>query len=335
MPKPSPTLPEVHAGRGTFGSRHQSLLIVLSFLAIYVIWGSTYLAIRYAVETIPPLFVAAGRHLVAGAVLFAWCWRRGLRPARRQWYASAVLGVLFFLIGHGSLHWAEQTVPSGLAALLIATEPIWIALLAALARQSRLTSSIIAGLILGMAGVAALMGGSGPAAGSHVPMLGLFAVVVGAISWAIGVIYSRKAPLHPHPVMSSAMPLLCGAALLIIAGLSVGEAGRLHLSSMTLRSLLAVAYLAIFGSLVAFTAYVWLLQRFSPTLVATHTYVNPVVAVLLGWAFAGEPITPRILVAGVSVVAAIALVRRGTRQPTPTEAQQTPRSASVSVKRTA
>jgi drug/metabolite transporter (DMT)-like permease len=294
-------------------SRRERILVALAFFAIYVIWGSTYLAIRYAVETIPPLFVAGTRHLIAGALLFAWCWWKGLRPTGAQWRASLIVGALFFLGGHGLLHWAEQVVPSGLAALLIATEPIMIAVLAALAGQSRITLPVALGMLLGVTGVAMLMRSDIALAG-RAELIGSAAVLLGALSWALGIIYSARAPMHPNSVMSAAMSLLCGAGLLIITGMILGEASRLHLASVSLMSFVSLLYLVSFGSLLAFTAYVWLLQRCPPTLVATHTYVNPVVAVLLGWTLAGESFTPGSLTAAAAVVAAIVLVGRGAKQ---------------------
>src|SRR5262245_30470121 len=294
-------------------SARERTLVLLAFFAIYVIWGSTYLAIRYAVESIPPLFVAGTGHLIAGGLLFAWCWRKGLRPTAAQWRASLVVGVLFFLGGHGLLHWAEQIVPSGLAALLIATEPIMIAVLAAMAGQARITLPSAAGMVLGLGGVAVLMYGN-MNGGGRSELIGSAAVLLGAFSWALGIIYSAKGKLHSDPTMSAAMSLLSGAFLLLTTGFMVGEGARLHPSAVTTASFLSLLYLIFFGSLVAFTAYVWLLQRCSATTVATHTYVNPVVAVLLGWALAGESFTLRSLIGAAAVVVAIVLVGRNSER---------------------
>jgi drug/metabolite transporter (DMT)-like permease len=286
------------------------LLIFLAFACIYVIWGSTYLAIRYAVETIPPLFVAGFRHLIAGGLLFGWCWWRGLRPVRQQWFASIVLAVLFFLIGHGTLHWAQQTLPSGLAALLIAIEPIFVAVILTATRRARFTRSLLVGLLLGLFGVALIIGAD--VRSSRPEILSSFAVLIGAASWSIGIVYSRSASLHPDSRMAAAMSLLAGAGMLLLGGMVTGEAARLELTAVSLRSLLALGYLAVAGSLLAYSAYFWLLDRFPPTLVATHTYVNPVVALILGWAIAGEALTVRFVFGGVVVIAAIALVGRAT-----------------------
>ena len=286
------------------------LLILLAFACIYFVWGSTYLAIRYAVETIPPLFVASSRHLIAGGLLFGWCWWRGLRPTKQQWFASIVLGVLFFVIGHGTLHWAQQTLPSGMAAFLIATEPIFVAIVLTATRRTRLTLTLLMGLLLGLLGVALIIGADLQSGRSE--LLSSFAVLIGTASWSIGMVYSRSAPLHPDDRMAAAMSLLAGAVMLFLGGMFTGEAAHFDLALVSMKSLLALGYLAFAGSLVAYSAYFWLLSRFPPTLVATHTYVNPIVALVLGWAFAGEVLTGRFVFGGVVVVAAIALVGRAT-----------------------
>ena len=293
---------------------HNRLLILLAFGCIYIIWGSTYLAIRYAVETIPPLFVASFRHVIAGALLFGWCWWRGLRPTRRQWLASIVLGALFFLIGHGTLHWAEQTIPSGVAAFLIATEPIFVAIILTAMRRTRLTPTLLIGLLLGLFGVALFIGDLQT---SRAAMLSSLVVLIGTASWSIGMVYSRSAALHPDDSMAAAMSLIAGAMMLFVVGMVTGEGSQLDLALVSTKSLVSLGYLAIAGSLVAYSAYFWLLNRFPPTLVATHTYVNPVVALVLGWSIAGEALTPRYILGGVVVIAAIALVGRATSQEKP------------------
>lgn len=296
----------------TTGQRR--LLTLLAFACIYFIWGSTYLAIRYAVETIPPLFVAGLRHLIAGGLLFGWCWWRGLRPTRRQWFASIVLGGLFFLIGHGTLHWAQQTLPSGVAAFLIATEPIFVAIILTATRRTRVTPTLLIGLLLGLFGVALFIGADLQSGRSDV--LTSFVVLIGTVSWAIGMIYSRSASLNPDGRMAAAMSLLAGAVMLFLTGTVTGEAAEFHIALVSVKSILALGYLAIAGSLVAYSAYFWLLNRFPPTLIATHTYVNPVVALVLGWALAGEELTARFVFGGVIVIAAIALVGRATSRET-------------------
>jgi drug/metabolite transporter (DMT)-like permease len=290
------------------------LFVILSFLSIYVIWGSTYLAIRYAVETIPPLYTAGIRHLTAGTILLVWALVKGLRPTWPQLRASVVIGFFFFLVGHGLLHWAERIVPSGLASLLIAIEPIMVFLLSsAAARAWRLNGMLLAGIFLGLFGVGMLLRGTGVEA-ARGPTLGSVMILVSAFSWSVGIIYSRRSHLSGSPLLLSALSLLSGAVMLLFTATVVGEGKELVLSQITVRSWLALGYLILFGSVIAFTAYNWLLEHYSPTLVATHTYVNPVVAVLLGWAYGGEVLTMKVAMAAALVVVAVVLVDRGTNR---------------------
>lgn len=292
-------------------SRRESIKLALAFAAIYLIWGSTYLAIRYAVETIPPLVAAGIRHTIAGGVLLSWACLRGYRPRREHWIAGLVLGALFFLVGHGSLHWAEQHVPSGLAALLIATEPMFILLLAWATGQQRISRISALGLGIGVIGVAILTGVEVSA--KDASLLGLVAVLAGSLSWSAGVVISPKLKLPTDALARTAVPLVCGAVMLLVAAGATGEFQGLRWSGVSLRSLLGLGYLIVFGSIVAFTAYTWLLQRCPPTVVATHTYANPVVAVLLGWLLASEPLTLRVGLASIAILGAIMLIRRGER----------------------
>lgn len=291
--------------------RGESIKLALAFAAIYLVWGSTYLAIRYAVETIPPLVAAGMRHSTAGAVLLAWAWLRGYRPKCEHWIAGLIVGGLFFLIGHGTLHWAEQHVASGLAALLIATEPMFILVLAWLTGQQRISGVSALGLGFGVIGVAILTGVELSAKGASV--LGIAAVLAGSLSWSAGVVISPKLKLPEDALARTALPVVCGAAMLLITAGVTGEFHSLHWSAVSLKSMLGLAYLIVFGSVVAFTAYTWLLQRCPPTVVATHTYANPVVAVLLGWLLAGEPLTMRVGLASVAILGAIMLIRKGER----------------------
>ncbi len=288
----------------------------LAFFAIYVIWGSTYLAIREAVETIPPLLTAGVRHLVAGTVLYAMSvWVRGgrVRVTAAEWRGSLIVGLLFFLIGHGTLHWAEQTVPSGLAALFVATEPVWIALLMPTRGGSRMNLRTTGGLLAGLAGVGLLVPAESLTAASQ-QFWGSGAILVGAMSWALGVRYAATAPLPRDPFVRAATTLLCGAASLLAASLVTGEMTHVDVRAISGRSLLGLGYLIVFGSVVAFAAYTWLLDRRSATLVATHTFVNPVVAVLLGWLVAGENLTPRIVGAMTLILSAVVLLRSDSSQ---------------------
>jgi len=302
VPKPNPK---------TSTHRSDSIKLALAFAAIYLVWGSTYLAIRYAVETIPPLVTAGIRHTIAGGVLLAWAFARGYRPRREHWIGGLVLGALFFLIGHGSLHWAEQHVASGLAALLIATEPMFILVLAWMTRQQRISRLSALGLAVGVIGVAILTGIELSA--KDMSLVGLIAVLAGSLSWSAGVVITPKLKLPEDAIARTAVPLVCGAAMLLLTAGITGEFHQLHWSAVSLKSIFGLGYLITFGSIVAFTAYTWLLQRCPPTLVATHTYANPVVAVLLGWLLASEPLTPRVALASVAILGAIVLIRKGER----------------------
>lgn len=291
--------------------RADAIKVALAFAAIYLVWGSTYLAIRYAVETIPPLVAAGVRHTVAGGVLLVWACARGYRPRREHWFAGAIVGALFFLIGHGTLHWAEQHVASGLAALLIATEPMFILVLAWASGQQKISRMSALGLAFGVIGVAILTGVELNAKAAS--LIGMVAVLTGSLSWAAGVVVSPKLKLPTDALARTAVPLVCGAVMLLMAAGATGELHQLNWSAVSQRSLLGLAYLIVFGSIVAFTAYTWLLQRCPPTLVATHTYANPVVAVLLGWMLGGEPLTGRVVLASVAILGAIVLIRKGER----------------------
>lgn len=307
--------------------RSESIKIALAFAAIYLVWGSTYLAIRYAVETIPPLVAAGIRHTIAGGVLLAWACVRGYRPRREHWFAGAIVGALFFLIGHGTLHWAEQHVASGLAALLIATEPMFILVLAWAAGQQRISRVSALGLAVGIAGVAILTGVE--LSTKDASLLGLLAVLTGSLAWSAGVVISPRLKLPSDALARTAVPLVCGAVMLLVTAGLTGEFHSLHWSQVSLRSLLGLGYLITFGSIVAFTAYTWLLQRCPPAVVATHTYANPVVAVLLGWLLAGEQLTGRVGLASIAILGAIMLIRRGERAP----GRPVVASAAVKVKR--
>lgn len=303
VPKPNSSKPE--------GGRAESLKLALAFAAIYLVWGSTYLAILYAVETIPPLVTAGVRHTVAGGVLLLWAYARGYRAKREHWIAGAIVGALFFLVGHGTLHWAEQHVASGLAALLIATEPMFILVLARATGQQKISRLSALGLGLGVVGVAILTGVELSA--KDTSLIGMLAVLLGSLSWAAGVVISPKLRLPTDALARTAVPLVCGAVMLLAAAGVTGEFHALHWSAVSMKSILGLAYLIVFGSIVAFTAYTWLLQRCPPTLVATHTYANPVVAVLLGWLFASEALTARVVLASLAILGAIVLIRRGER----------------------
>lgn len=285
--------------------------VILAFLAVYVIWGSTYLAIWYAVASIPPLYTAGFRHAIAGSILLIWALAKGQRPTWPQIRSSIIIGFLFFLVGHGTLHWAETQIPTGLASLLIAAEPIWVFLIAsAVEKRWRMNWLLFLGVALGLVGVALLMGRDVWAAGRGA-VFGAVACLIGAISWSAGIIYSRRSHLSGSPLLLSALSLLAGSVMLLATGTVLGEYRGFSLRAVPTRSWLALAYLVAFGSVIAFTAYNWLLEHYSPTLVATHTYVNPIVAVLLGWWLANEHVSINVLISATMVIAAVFLVDRG------------------------
>ena len=309
--------------RATPGSatRVSSASVVLAFAAIYLIWGSTYLAIRYAVETIPPLLMMAARHFTAGIALYAWLRFRGTpAPLRIHWRNAAIAGGFFFLGSHGTLAWAEQKVPSGLAALLCATLPLFIVVLAKFMGKKRdLSSKVIAGLVLGFVGVAVLIGPAALHADSALSLAGAAVVLLASLLWAVGTMYTQSAWLPSSPSLSSAMQMVTGGLLLLLVGLATGETREIHLSALTLKSVLALAYLTVFGSLVAFTAFTWLHKVSSPTRNSTYAYVNPVVAVFVGWLLAGEPVGFRTLAATAIILSGVALVN--TAAPESTESK--------------
>jgi drug/metabolite transporter (DMT)-like permease len=271
---------------------------------VYLVWGSTYLGIMVALRTLPPFLLSSVRFLVAGLALTLWAARGAARPTLRQWGAAALAGGALLLVGNGGISWAEQHVDSGVAALLVATMPLWLALLDRAVNGTRLSAAALLGLVVGLGGVAILVApGSG-----HVDLVGALACVTAALFWAAGSLYAQRAPLPQRPLLGAGMQMLVGGALLGVAGLATGETGALDLGGVSSESLLALAYLVVFGSILAFSAYVWLLKEAPTALVSTYAYVNPVVAVLLGATFLGEPIGARTLVAGLAIVASVGLI---------------------------
>lgn len=287
--------------------------LITAFAAVYLIWGSTYLGIRFAIETIPPHLMAAARFLVAGAILYAWSrWRGAPAPTVRNWRASAIVGGFLLLGGNGAVVWAETRVPSGLTALLVAMVPIWMLVLEMHPRLGgkRPRAAVVVGIVLGLAGLILLVA-PGKLEG-RVDPVGAGVLVLGCLSWAFGSLHSRVAELPKSGFLAAAMEMLCGGALLLLFGLATGQGAQLSLTAISARSLVALAYLVFFGSLIGFTAYIWLLGATTPARVSTYAYVNPVVAVLLGWAFANEPMTLRtMLAAAVIVSAVVAIIRYG------------------------
>ena len=285
-------------------------LAVAGALAIvYVVWGSTYTGIAYGLETLPPLLLAGTRFLAAGAILYVFVRlsaAAATRPTRRHWAAAALTGTPLLVLGNGGVVWAQQRVPSGVAALLVATVPLWIAGLDRLVFGKRLDRRSLLGLGLGFVGIATLVDiGTG-----GVDAIGALVLVLAALGWASGTLLARGADLPPQPLLAASMQMLAGGTILTVAAVATGELG--DLGAVSGQSFAGWAYLVVFGSIVAFSAYGWLL-RVAPTgLVATYAFVNPVVAVLLGWLMLGESVGPRELVAGTIIVAAVALIVTGT-----------------------
>ena len=284
--------------------------IAAAFAAIYIIWGSTFLGIRYAIETMPPFLMAGTRFVIAGALLYAWAAiREGARPTRRQWLNTAIVGGLLLTVGNGAVSWAEQYVPSGLVALVVAITPLWMVIFEWLRPGGdQPNGRIIGGLALGFIGLVLLIGPGDILGADAVDPRSAAVLLAGTLAWAGGSIYSRSLVLPRSARLSTAMQMLAAGALLLIAGGIRGEASDVSLDAISTRSLVAVAYLIVFGSIIGFTAYSWLLTVTSAARVSTYAYVNPVVALLLGWALADEPLGLRTLVAAGTVLAGVALI---------------------------
>ena len=283
------------------------LSVVAAFATIYVVWGSTYLAIAYAVKTMPPFLAMAARMLVAGAVLYGWARARGERGlSRTEWQWAAVTGTFLFLGGYGALAWAEQHIESGTAALLGTTSPMWMVLIQWQRGGHRPGLRTWAGLALGTLGVALLLGAGADVARHLLPAM---AVLAAAFFWAAGSLRASKSPLRGSASRSAGAEMLAGGVVVLAAGLVLGEASAVSAASFSMRSVGALTYLVVFGSIAAFLAYRWLLARTAPSLVATHSYVNPLVALLLGWLLAGESMGPAVVISAASIVGAIALLR--------------------------
>jgi drug/metabolite transporter (DMT)-like permease len=285
--------------------------LTAALAAVYLIWGSTYLAIRFAIETIPPFLMSGSRFIVAGGTMYVVLRLSGAaRPTPRQWWGAVVVGALLLLGGNGGVVWAVQHVPSGLAALLIATEPLWV-LLVDWVRPGgvRPTRAEGFGLIVGFAGAALLISPAELIGGRYqVDPVGAAVLIFASISWAMGSVCSRYIPAPASPVLGTAMKMIAGGLLLGVVGLASGETGRLDISAVSAKSLAAMVYLIVFGAIVAFTAYIWLLKNTSLAMASTYAYVNPAVAVFLGWLIADEPITPRTVLAATIIVGGVLII---------------------------
>lgn len=295
------------------------LRIWIGLIALYISWGSTYLAIRFAVETMPPFLMAAARFLIAGGVLYLWRRASGdPGPKRIEWRAAGVVAMLLLIGGNGGLTWSEQYITSGLAALLVGSAPLWMALIDALrpfgwpkanAARNRSNWLTWTGLILGFGGIILLIDPSHLSSTRLVTNpVGVVVVLLAALSWALGSLYNRDAKLPDSPLLGTGMEMLLASAVFLILATLTGEWSRLDLSGITARSLWGFTYLVVFGAWVGFGAYTWLLRVAPTPLVSTYAYVNPLIAIFIGYLLAQEPLTPRILFATLIIVGAVGLI---------------------------
>ncbi len=303
------TAPPAPSG-STTASEPKVFLVLAAFAAVYVIWGSTYLAIRFAIESIPPLFMAAVRFLIAGGLMYAWAtMRRALRPTRVQWKGAFIAGALMLGGGNGAVVVAEQWIPSGLAAVLVACVPLFLVVFnAAFGSKALPSGRARVGLLVGFLGVVHLTGAPGIGDGGIAQLFGVLLVLGASASWAAGSLYQRQIVATPDPILWVSMQMLAGGAVLAVLSTVAGELPDVRFSEMTARSLGSLAYLIVFGALVAYSAYVWLLRVTTPSRVGTYAYVNPVIALFLGWALADEPISLRSIVATTVILGSVIVI---------------------------
>ena len=287
-----------------------------AFASVYFIWGSTYLGIRIAIETIPPLLMAGVRFIIAGSLLYLWGLFRGHeRPTLAHWKSTAIIGLMLLLVGNGGLSWSEQLIPSGVAALLVAVSPLWFILLEWMQGGIKPTAGVFLGLFLGTFGIVVLIDPAELVGGSSINIVGALVLLGSSISWALGSLYSRRAKLPSSPAFSNGMEMLIGGVGLLVVSAIIGEWSLFHPTTVTSRSLFAVAYLIAFGSIIGFSSYIWLLRATTPARASTYAYVNPIVAVIIGWLVAGETLSGRVLIAAALIIAAVAAITTlGTRK---------------------
>jgi len=284
--------------------------ILAAFASIYLIWGSTYLAIRYAVETIPPFVMGGLRFVVSGALLYAWARYRGApSPTKRNWRNAIIAGGLLLLGGNGAVVWAEQFVSSGLTALLVSILPFWLVIIEWVRPPRRRPhAAVIIGLIVGFAGIVVLVGPGNIGGHGDVRPIGALVLILGSLSWAIGSFFSRDADLPESGLLTTGMEMLGGGTLMLIVGALSGELSHFDVHHVSRASAMGLLYLITFGSLLGFTSYIWLLDKVSPARLGTYAYVNPIVAVVLGWAIASEKLSVRTVFAAAIVICAVALI---------------------------
>ncbi|MEJ2707255.1 MAG: EamA family transporter [Anaerolineales bacterium] len=303
----------------------------LALVMVYITWGSTYLAIRFAVATMPPFLMVAARFLVAGAILYIWRRLAGDAPPRRiEWRSAVIVGLLLLTGGNGSVVWAEQRVVSGIAALMVGAAPLWMVLIDALSPIASLRSRFggkpsplsLAGVVIGFAGIALLVGPSQMAgAETHIDPVGIAALGLAGFLWATGSLYSREACLPESPLLGTGMEMLVGGLGSLLVGTLLGEWGRLDLSTISSQSLWGLGYLIVFGSLVGFAAYTWLLRSAPTPLVSTYAYVNPLIAIFIGNLLAQEPLNAHILISALIIISAVALINSAPTQKSQVEAK--------------
>ncbi|HEY8325601.1 MAG TPA: EamA family transporter [Ktedonobacterales bacterium] len=319
---------------GTHRGRNAALGIAITLGLVYLIWGSTYLGIHFADETLPPFLMGGTRFLIAGLLMYLWCRLRGMpNPTWRQWRSAGIVGLCLLVGGNGTVIFVETQAPSSIVALLVALVPLWTVVLLWLRRGGqRPTARTVVGVTLGLVGVGLLVLHGGGASGQVVnPLVLLLILSTGA--WAYGSLYAQGAQLPPSPLMSTAVEALVGGAVLSVVAVATGEPWTMAWQAVSMKSLLALGYLIIFGSIVAYTSYTWLLKHAPPALVSTYAYVNPVVAVILGWAFDNEAVTFWTLVSASIIVASVVLItlpmrrsaRRAAARQAPHDAPETPR----------
>lgn len=284
--------------------------VLAAFAAVYIVWGSTYLAIRYAVQTMPPLLMAGARFSVSGLMLYGWARVRGApKPTAVEWRVAALTGVLMLCLGNGSVGWAEQRIPSALAALIVAVVPLWMVLFDwVMPGGERPTVAVIAGVVVGLAGLVVLIGPEQVGASGPVDVVGALVLVAASMAWALGSVYNKRGARPESSTMSTGLQMLGGSVALVASGLALGEGHAASITHISAASWAGWLYLVTFGSLIGFTAYIYLLKEVSSAKASTYAYVNPVVALLLGWAIAGEAITPRTLIAAAVILGGVALI---------------------------
>ncbi|HEV2470924.1 MAG TPA: EamA family transporter [Candidatus Sulfotelmatobacter sp.] len=308
-------------------ARPRTWKVLLAFAIIYFVWGSTFLAIRVGVRGVPPFLLAAMRFVVAGGLLYAWLRGRGTpSPTAREWGSATLLAVMIFVFDYGLLFWAERRVPSGIAAVMMATIPAFMALSEILIlKTQRLTLRLAAALLIGVAGVGVLVSRTLSFGGAPVDPLGACALIAASVSWSISSALTKKLPLPPAKAMSSGSQMLAGGVLLMLAAGLLGEFRGFHLQAVSAKAWLALAYLIVAGSIVGFTAYIWLIHHESPTKVGTYAYVNPVVAVLVGHFFGGEALSARAIAGAALVLVSVVVITTARRKSLIVDA--TPQSA--------